>query len=197
MSTPYGVEGCICWADQDGDGWYPNAACPYHGVLADFTPDRRDTGTYIVHRGADGKPTELEPVVALPDVKTGSYQVFSNEAVEDVTPVPCERHPGASTIAGLCAMCVVTPDGPECPPGYHSIFDPCPGGCLNDDEPDPDPADGCGYHQEGQDCEYHGPLPLHIITTEQEQDDRPGVLAAIRRWVARLVYGRAHDVDGW
>lgn len=26
------------------------------------------------------------------------------------------------------------PDGPECPPGVHSMFDPCPGGCLNDDD---------------------------------------------------------------
>ncbi|AJF68178.1 hypothetical protein [Streptomyces vietnamensis] len=25
-------------------------------------------------------------------------------------------------------------DGSECPPGIHSIFDPCAGGCLNDNE---------------------------------------------------------------
>ena len=71
-------------------------------------------------------------------METGTYRVFTG---------PCERHPGASTIAGLCAMCSRTsdavhrepradlstpPDGPECPPGVHSMFDPCPGGCLND-----------------------------------------------------------------
>lgn len=135
---PYGCKGCRCWTDQspayglESETWYPNAMCPHHGLLADYTPERKDTGVYTV----------VQPEG------------------------PCERHPGASTIAGRCAMCTCRPedvgrrrdlstplDGPECPPGVHSMFDFCPGGCLNED------------------------------TTEEER----GVFATVRRGISRLV----------
>lgn len=97
MSAEYDSKGCRCWRSEDYNfwddrthgGWLPNAACPHHGLLADFT-ERRDTGAYTVI----SKPVTIEP---RQDLST-------------------------------------PPDGPECPPGLHSMFDPCPGGCLNDDE---------------------------------------------------------------
>lgn len=132
--TAYGDKGCACWPDEDGAGrWMPNARCRFHGLLAGYTPPRTETGTYRVVAGA------------------------------------CGRHPGASTISGVCAMCTRTPDavlarrdlstppdGPKCPPGVHSIFDPCPGGCTlaYDDEEE---CTGCGVRQDYlgpcEDCE--------------------------------------------
>jgi hypothetical protein len=88
---PYGCKGCRCWPDQTpahgtaDETWYPNAMCPHHGLLADYT-ERKETGTYSVVQ------PELEPPRDLS------------------TPL----------------------DGPECPPGVHSAFDFCPGGCLNE-----------------------------------------------------------------
>lgn len=59
--------------------------------------------------------------------------------------------------------------GPECPPGVHSLFDPCPGGCLNDeDEPLLTTFEALG--PEG--------LATAPNTTEKER----GVLATVRRW---------------
>jgi hypothetical protein len=56
----YGAKGCRCFRDEvdvslGEDGgvtralgrWLPNAACPHHGLLADFT-ERKDTGVYTV-----------------------------------------------------------------------------------------------------------------------------------------------------
>ncbi len=51
MSKPYGVKGCTCFKEHGagvGLTWYPNASCQHHGVLAPYTPPRRDTGTYRV-----------------------------------------------------------------------------------------------------------------------------------------------------
>ena len=155
MSTPYGVTGCRCWADDSfaedhGDVvWQPSAHCPYHGLL----------------------PRER--------METGEYRVVTG---------PCERHPGASTIGDLCAMCTRPPErvfpldraeeihreveamppaqGPECPPGVHSMFDFCPGGCLNEES-----------LEERLDEVI---AELNRRTTEQKEC---GVLATVRRWI--------------
>jgi predicted small metal-binding protein len=93
--TEYGAESCCCTSYDEYDGrttWYPMAHCPRHGILAEYTPDRLDTGTYRVIR----------------------------------------------------------PDDPDqCPEGTHSMFDPCPGGCLNDElgdthEHGAGPCEPCG-----------------------------------------------------
>lgn len=56
MSHDYGAKGCRCWRSEDyspwddrthGD-WLPNANCPHHGLLADYTGGRTDTGEYRV-----------------------------------------------------------------------------------------------------------------------------------------------------
>lgn len=151
MTVDYGAKGCRCFMADDYSDWMPNASCPHHGLLAGLARDRMETGTYRVVTG------------------------------------PCERHPGASTIAGLCAMCsrpesAVLPelahkdaeaevwgevlyddsdrdvygrpdlstslDGPERPPGVHSIFDPCPGGWADDDTP----AARCDEHDRAIPC---------------------------------------------
>lgn len=63
--TAHGVPGCTCWADPKASDptdvyWRINGACPYHGLLS---RERADTGTYIVHRGGDGRAIALEPVI--------------------------------------------------------------------------------------------------------------------------------------
>lgn len=185
MSTPYGVRGCRCTWDREHDGigwgpdtWYPSAHCPYHGLLP---RDRMDTGTYQVVKldpsdipdDINDAPEIRERVDNLPD---GSIEIVST-----FPDAPNSRWPDRST----------PPDGPECPPGYHSIFDPCPGGCL-EDEPD----DDCCLRGDC-DCDVTpallSPGGVHVrSTTEQEQDERPGILAALRRrWRGR------HWVQHW
>ncbi|ALO12911.1 hypothetical protein AQF52_7325 [Streptomyces venezuelae] len=48
-------------------------------------------------------------------------------------------------------------DGPECPPGVHSMFDPCPGGCLGNELGEP-----CIV---AKDCGVHGTGTVEIIRT--------------------------------
>jgi hypothetical protein len=64
MSQPYGSKGCRCWRSEDYNPWddrttewMANAACPHHGMLADFT-ERMETGTYDV---VISKPVTIEP----------------------------------------------------------------------------------------------------------------------------------------
>lgn len=52
---PYGAKGCSCWPNEDYNPWddrttafLPNSGCRFHGVLAEFTPPRTDTGVYKV-----------------------------------------------------------------------------------------------------------------------------------------------------
>lgn len=86
------------------------------------------------------------------------------------------------------------PAGPpeECPPGVHSMFDFCPGGCL-----EPYDEDDCPEHQPP--CDYDGMYGEHghidnadgepvclvgpEVTTEYEET---GVLATVRSWVRRF-----------
>lgn len=66
---PYGCKGCNCWPDEtpaygtDDETWYPNASCPHHGLLADYT-ERKDTGVYRVVPALPPAPQqdEGEPV---------------------------------------------------------------------------------------------------------------------------------------
>ena len=78
MSEPYGAKGCRCWPEDTpayglpSERWMPNAACPHHGLLADYT-ERKDTGVYTVI----SKPVTIEPRSDWPcdegeDLRTGS-----------------------------------------------------------------------------------------------------------------------------
>lgn len=66
--NPYGRKGCTCWPNDDprwgphgGEShWLPNVACPFHGVLSDFTPPRNETGTYRVVSAPDDVLAEVE-----------------------------------------------------------------------------------------------------------------------------------------
>lgn len=167
---PYGCKGCRCWTDQspayglESETWYPNAMCPHHGLLADYTPERKDTGVYTV---VQAWPTDEEE-----DARTGdAYTHAPGCQPSDCCGDPAAHRRDLST----------PPDGPECPPGVHSMFDPCPGGCLNDD--DYTPSDGakpcepwCGDRQYCTDG-------CHLMTTEEER----GVFATVRRGISRLV----------
>lgn len=73
MSMPYGCKGCRCWPDDvpahgtADETWYPNAMCPHHGLLADYTPERKDTGVYtVVQPEPEPWPTDEEE-----DARTG------------------------------------------------------------------------------------------------------------------------------
>jgi hypothetical protein len=59
MTQPYGAKGCNCWVEFPGlpdETWMPNASCPHHGLLADFT-ERKDTGVYRVVGMPDYDPS--------------------------------------------------------------------------------------------------------------------------------------------
>jgi len=43
--------------------------------------------------------------------------------------------------------------GPICPPGVHSMFDPCPGGCANDEESCEQCGDECSEMSDGLCCD--------------------------------------------
>lgn len=66
VSVPYGAKGCRCWPNEDPHGnhyadWLPNAACVHHGILADYTAGRKDTGAYRVVTMPPNPPSAAEP----------------------------------------------------------------------------------------------------------------------------------------
>ncbi len=80
----YGAKGCRCFRDEvdvslgeDGSvtralgRWLPNAACPHHGLLADYT-ERKDTGVYTVIRSEPGPEAVSWPCDEGEDLRTGS-----------------------------------------------------------------------------------------------------------------------------
>jgi hypothetical protein len=138
-SMPYGCKGCRCWPDDvqaQGDAnetWYPNAMCPHHGLLADYT-ERRDTGVYTVIRNEPGPEAVSWPCDEGEDLRTGD----------------------AYTRAPSSATC------PRCGRTYVGTSE-----------------------QTGELLRLH--LTAEHSTTEQERDDRPGLLAAVRRGLRTLV----------
>ena len=265
MSTPYGVSGCICWLDNPGDPderWMPHAGCRYHGVLG---RSRVETGQYRVVLPTDDDQCP-EGLHSMFDPCPGGCLNEDDVTLDDGTPNPCPEGQclGNVNCPRECPApdCCGQPDGCcgcSCPPqeddeperrraadcGVHGVdgciaaglVSPCPPTCGANPMDCPGPVDGrclspelagpptgctcsvnepkpCPFcaavtealslmdaHPGPGDCRWGEPFSCRVHcsthTTEQEQDDRPGVLAAIRRWVARLVYGRAHDVDGW
>lgn len=133
-------------------------------------------------------------------METGEYRVYTG---------PCERHPGASTIGGLCAMCSRRPDAlwqttpapvepNPCPDGECLGSWDCPRECpapeADDVEPGTDDVDyddcrggmedwmfcACTESEGGcKEREYNA-----CVITEQKKER--GVFAAVRRWVRRL-----------
>ncbi len=79
MSAEYGAKGCRCfrsedynfWDDRTHGEWLPNAACPHHGLLADYT-ERKDTGVYTVIRSEPGPEAVSWPCDEGEDLRTGS-----------------------------------------------------------------------------------------------------------------------------
>lgn len=128
MSEPYGAKGCSCFSDDLR--WWPNARCRFHGILADYTADRRETGTYRV--------------------------------VPEPVPMP-------------------EPGGDECPTGFHSVFDPCPGGCLNED----DELEAKERAEEEAEREFVRTYANHTWN-ERPKKREHGLLAAVRRWSGRI-----------
>lgn len=118
-AMPYGCKGCRCWTDQspayglESETWYPNAMCPHHGLLADYAPERKDTGVYTV---VQPEPDDWQ-------AQAGRDMQRIADSGEDLSGEPDDWGPRDLS---------TPPDGPECPPGVHSMFDFCPGGCLNE-----------------------------------------------------------------
>lgn len=144
-TEPYGAKGCSCWpeeytASHNGHAetrWYPNAGCRFHGVLAGFLADRRETGTYRV----------IEP---------------------DAPP------PGRAGVSR-----------PECPPGVHSMFDPCPGGCLSDEPCRKTAKIGPHSHvpnAAGDPMCVPGRYFVDTYSNPTLISKEQGVLATVRRW---------------
>src|SRR5690606_6278162 len=77
----YGAKGCRCFRSEDynfwddrtntNETWLPNAACPHHGLLADYT-ERRDTGVYTVIRSEPGPESVSWPCDEGEDLRTDS-----------------------------------------------------------------------------------------------------------------------------
>lgn len=190
--NPYGRKGCSCFLADDYSDWMPNAGCRFHGLLADYQPPRQDTGVYRLDFTEETERSLADHNRSM----TPEEAAKINEIINDPDRPKRKLPPRES--APL--------DGPECPPGVHSMFDFCPGGCLSDDEPEYDPRDGCGYLEEGRDCPNdHGPAPKQpcdydgmygphrhadedicvvdeVTTTYKET----GVRAAAQRWFRRL-----------
>ncbi len=165
MTDRYGAKGCLCFYDEDACGasgrWMPNARCPHHGLLADFT-DRRETGTYRVIK------VEPEDRTVRPEP-------------DDVPPgVDCE----ACAQYGECLDCQQAREDTEdaLADGRRSLFDAVtapdvaramlPPSAFGLDVPDAGPAE-CSWGRPFA-CRVHCPS-----TTEEES----GVLAALRRWI--------------
>jgi hypothetical protein len=195
----YGCKGCTCWVDDvpaygvEGEKWMPNASCRFHGVLADYQPPRMDTGIYTLDLAA----YERDGVHLTPEMHE-----YRNETGEP-EPVTGWVDPQGNDAS----------EGPPCPPGVHSIFDPCPGGCLldlgpsdDDDEwewgPDGTPVDTrpallstgcveceCGWylnHDTDSFAAAIAALSEHIRGWHVTEQKETGVRAAVQRWARRL-----------
>ncbi|WP_432112828.1 hypothetical protein [Streptomyces sp. S1] len=118
MTTPFGAHGCRCVRVHEGGAvyrWDRDTTCRYHGLLP---RDRTDTGVYRVV-GDLVDPDSLDNLL-----RKGLEQAQRGETVD--------RGDYSQYLDATDPAAPGSPDGPECPPGIHSIFDPCPGGCLND-----------------------------------------------------------------
>lgn len=80
--NPYGRKGCSCFRDDPNDPndtWYPNAACRFHGILADMLAPRDETGTYRVvpYPGPDPEADRLlEPEPPVEECPPGVHSMF-------------------------------------------------------------------------------------------------------------------------
>lgn len=106
---------------------------------------------------------------------TGVYRVVAG---------PCERHPGASTIAGLCAMCSRRPEDVITTPvgtGWGRAFEgeyvepqPCPPGECSE-------SGACPRECPANPMDCPGMIDGECMAPTTEEKER-GVLAAVRRW---------------
>jgi hypothetical protein len=168
MTDRYGAKGCLCFYDEDGAGasgrWMPNARCPHHGLLADFT-DRRETGTYRVIK------VEPEDRTVRPMPEPGD---------------DCE----ACAQYGECLDCQQAREEGEAPDVARAMLPPSAFGL---DVPDAGPADcnwgkpfACRVH-----CplpvapeatrDFVDTYARHDWVERPRKKDR-GLLAAVRRW---------------
>lgn len=77
---PYGAKHCRCWPDENGQigtRWLPNAGCPYHGMMKDYTAPPMNTGTYRVVGRKGEDYVEPEPV-------TRNWRLEGGRLVADV-----------------------------------------------------------------------------------------------------------------
>lgn len=73
------------------------------------------------------------------------------------------------------------PDGPECPPGVHSMFDPCPGGCM-EDLPEEE-CTGCGDGLAPcEDCEVITAIDLSPPPCRDYQRTHPRKVRRLSWW---------------
>jgi len=198
VSVDYGAKGCRCWRSEDYNfwddrthgEWLPNAHCPHHGLLADYTGGRTDTGAYRVILDPPLPDDKAE------DARTGDAYTHA----PGCQPQDCCGDPSAHTGFGACQalwgehdhvadrdgrlVCHLAPDVDPVPdlPSRASVY------CYT-----------CGQQRFGSDdLELTSWLVSHPHDTTEEE--RRGVAvraaAAVRRawnWVGRRVYGDAWD----
>lgn len=201
MTDRYGAKGCLCFYDEDACGasgrWMPNARCPHHGLLADFT-DRRETGTYrVIKVEPEDRTVRPEPDDVPPGVDCEACAQYgecldcqqAREEGEESEHQPVRCHPAFHCWAhcggcgaewpcqsALTEMEAVGPTGT--PPWRREAEDPdvaramLPPSAFGLDVPDAGPAE-CSWGRPFA-CRVHCPS-----TTEEET----GVLAALRRWI--------------
>jgi hypothetical protein len=179
MTDRYGGKGCLCFCDEGR--WMPNARCPHHGLLADFT-DRRETGTYRV-------------IKVEPEDRTVRPEPDCEACAEYGECLDCEQAREEEADAADVAKAIT-----EDPDVARALLPPSAFGL---DVPDVGPAD-CSWGRPYA-CRVHCPPPESEdprvtalraagyaawnrqgkITTEEES----GVLATVRRWIRGLWAG--------
>lgn len=204
MTDRYGAKGCLCFYDEDGAGasgrWMPNARCPHHGLLADFT-DRRETGTYRVIK-VEPEDRTVRPMPEPGDDCEACAQYGECLDCQQAREEGCSCLPGE----GPCRCTELD----ESLKDYNAPMPPdvaramLPPSAFGLDVPDAGPAD-CNWGKPFA-CRVHCPLPVapeatrDFVDTYARHDwvERPrkkdrGLFAAVRRWFSYwwdYAYGR-------
>lgn len=139
MSADYGAKGCTCWpepkaSDPSDVYWAPNASCRHHGILADYQPDRMETGTYqVVQPYREVEVESLPPCGFDPGVDHGIPSEECRAGVCDCAGPESPRSGGCfcSVNSGvLCDYCESNLCEVDCPANPMDCPGPVAGECL-------------------------------------------------------------------